>query len=129
MTPVYELQGNIHNSIKIDGDLLFPNVQTCVAVVAVNGGSMAGAHVTLADRTRLHEVAAALEAAVGGTPSIYAVGPVDGVYELTGLGGHVHAFNTPGFLEVRAVLNGSLEFFVRPIDGDAWQRLDTTLFS
>jgi hypothetical protein len=102
-------------------------VQTCVAVVAVYGGSMAGAHITLADRSRLGQVALALVTALGGQGEIYAVGPID-EYDLTALG-DVHSFRTPGFLEVRATLNGPAEFFVRPMGGGDWQRLDGTLFS
>ncbi len=128
MTPVYEMQGNIERSIKEDTDLVFPNVQTCVAAIAVHGGSMAGAHLTLADRNRLGQVGQALLNALGGDGSIYCVGPIDG-YDLDALGGNVSTFRTPGFLEVRATLNGAVEFFVRPIDGGDWQRLDMSLFA
>lgn len=127
MTDVFEMRGNIANSIVVDGDLRFPNVQTCVAVVAVHGGAMAGAHVTLADRNRLAAVGQALRAALGGDGMLYAVGPID-AYDL-GAMGDVRTFATPLFLEVRATINGAVEFFVRPIDGDAWQRLDVTLFN
>jgi hypothetical protein len=127
MTHVYETQGNLTRSIKVDNDLFFPNVQTCVAVVAVFGGYMAGAHVTLHDRSRLPAIAEALRAALGGAGTVYAVGPI-GPYDLSGLG-EVHTLTTPGFVEIRATLGVSVELWIRPTGGGDWQRLDGSLFS
>ena len=58
-TTVTEIRGSMRN-IEVDTELIFPNVQTCLAVVALCGTQLVGAHVTLGDRGRLAAVAAEL---------------------------------------------------------------------
>ena len=60
MPKVYELTGSMGGIVEDAAELVFPNVQTCVAVVAVVGSRLVGAHVTIADRRRLSQVAEAV---------------------------------------------------------------------
>ena len=53
-TYVYELRGSMSN-IEQDTDLIFPNIQTCLGVVAVVRGQLVGVHLTMADQGRLDQ--------------------------------------------------------------------------
>ena len=111
MRKVYELTGSLSN-IVVETDLLFPNVQTCVAVVAVASGQLVGAHVTLADRGRLLKVAQKLDQLSQGTPTVYVIGPVRG-YNLGPLTdiGRVYFHECPGFIDVSAaIVGGAVKF-------------------
>jgi hypothetical protein len=128
-TDVLEMRGgNPTGSIRSDTELTFPNVQSCMALVAVSGVTMAGVHVTLADRNRLGEVVVALRNFIGGDATLYVVGPTTD-YNMPALG-NARGFEPHCYVDVRAHLTGGLEFYVRPMGGaGAWQRLDMALFN
>ncbi|WP_437624150.1 hypothetical protein [Sorangium sp. So ce1151] len=129
-TTVYELMGSMRN-IAIDDELIFPNVQTCIALVAVAGGQMVGVHVTIADIERMSQVAEAVKRQ-GAVTDIYVVGPISPMYNIssfTNFGGTLHVYDTPGFIDVRARMIGSVVTFEqRPTGGHAWQAIPITSF-
>ncbi len=127
---VYEITGSMRN-VEEDDELIFPNVQTCVAVVAVVGGRLVGAHVTLADRARLSKVAE--EVRKRGIPSdLYVVGPVtSGSYNLSSFanfGGSPHICDTPGFIDVRARIAGGAVSFERRSGNGPWTAIHASEF-
>jgi hypothetical protein len=130
-TTCYELTGSM-TGIGTDTELVFPNVQTCVAVVAVVGQQLVGAHVTLADRSRLAKVAEKVKEK--GMPSdLYAVGPIlSGNYNVSSFanfGGTPHICDTPGFIDVRArLVNGTVLFERRPAGSGGWTEIKPSEF-
>jgi hypothetical protein len=82
-----------------DGVLIFPNVLSCIAVAAYAGGALAGAHVTVADQGNLARVREGLASAVGGTPTFYIAGPVDG-YDLSHFGDDVQVTRTESGIDI-----------------------------
>ncbi|WP_437509572.1 hypothetical protein [Sorangium sp. So ce1099] len=129
-TTVYELMGSMRN-IAVDDELIFPNVQTCIALVAVAGGQMVGVHVTIADIERMSQVAEAVKRQ-GTVTDIYVVGPITPMYNVSSfanLGGTLHVHDTPGFIDVRARMVGStVTFEKRSTAGHAWQEIPITSF-
>ncbi len=124
---VYELRGSMSN-IEADTELVFPNVQTCVALVLVCGGQLVGVHLTLGDRERLSKVARLVLGRYGTPSDLYVIGPIlGGGYNVSGLanfGGRPHVCNTPGFIDVRALYNGGQPTFeTRPAGGGGWTAL------
>ena len=131
-TTVYEITGSMRH-IEVDTELIFPNVQTCLAVVAVCGGQLVGAHVTLGDRARLAAVAAELKRRFGAPNQLYVVGPIhSGGYNVSSFanfGGVPHICNTAGFIDVRAqLIGGAVIFESRPTSGGAWMPIPATDF-
>jgi hypothetical protein len=98
-----------------DGVLIFPNVLSCIAVAAYAGGTLAGAHVTVADQGNLERVREGLVSAVGGgTPTFYIAGPVDG-YELGHFGDDVQVTRTEGGVDIRVKnVGGEIQISKRP---------------
>ncbi len=129
MANVYEMTGgDAANSIVLDNELIFPNVLTCMALVAINGGQMAGIHVTTLDAERMNEIGAALRAAVGDGARFIAIGPI-APYNLSALGSpDVRALCTAGGIDVRFTFNGNEECFLRPNSGGGWQKLANAVF-
>ena len=83
-----------------DGVLIFPNVLSCIAVAAYAGGTLAGAHVTVADQGDLERIRADLVSAVGGgIPTFYIAGPVDG-YELSHFGDDARVTRTESGVDI-----------------------------
>ena len=118
------------NNIEVDIDLVFPNVQTCVAIVAVASGQLIGAHVTLADRGRLLRVAQKMDQLSQGTPTVYVVGPVRG-YNLGPLTdiGRVYFHECPGFIDVSASITGGvLKFGKRATGAGGFEEIPLTSF-
>jgi hypothetical protein len=118
---VYELTGSMSNLVS-DTELVFPNVQTCVAVVAQVGNSLLGAHVTIADRGRLSELG---QRFAGNSPSaLYVVGPIFGTYNVSSFanfGAPTRVFDTPGYIDVRArVVGATVEVSTRPSGAVGW---------
>lgn len=125
MTLALELTGRL-NGIVSDNEIIFPNVQTCVALVAVIHGSLVGAHLTLANRRNLSEVATKIATDhPGPITDLYVVGPVIGgpggdynVSSFANFGGRIHLCLTecvPHGIDVRAVIQGgAVQFFRRP---------------
>jgi hypothetical protein len=109
MANVFELTGTISRNIVADAnELVFPNVQTCVALVAVIGNTMVGAHMTLADIGRVSKVAEEIKKR-GAPRDVYVVGPVLPRYNVSSIanfGGRPHLCDTPGFIDVRARIAG-----------------------
>jgi hypothetical protein len=134
-TMVYELTGSMRH-IEVGDDLVFPNVQTCIAVVAVVGGQMVGAHVTVADQGRMSKVAEEVQRR-GTVTDLYVVGPISGtpgfdpynVNSFANFGGTVHIYDTPGFIDVRAQMaGGGITFSKRPTGGHAWETIPLASF-
>ena len=132
-TKVLEIRGSMKN-IEIDTELIFPNVQTCLAVVALVGPQLVGAHVTLGDRPRLAAVANELRTRFGIPTELYVVGPIhSGGYNVSSFanfGGIAHICDKPGFIDVRAQLvGGAVTFESRPTkDGGAWTAIPASDF-
>jgi hypothetical protein len=128
---VYELTGLISRNVVVDDELVFPNVQTCIAVVAVIGGQLVGAHVTLGDRGRLSEVADEIQKR--GTPTdVYVVGPILPTYNVNSFanfGGQIHICDTQGFIDVRAVrTGGGVDFYSRDTGSATWMPIHHSSF-
>jgi hypothetical protein len=117
MPNVYELTGSMSNVVVDPYELVFPNVQTCLAVIGLSAATMIGAHVTIGDKGRLSQVAAKMVAAAGAPiTDVYVVGPSAG-YNLMVLtnAGHVRAHQCEGFIDVRARrFGGGLTFEKKP---------------
>ena len=131
-TTVTEIRGSMRN-IEVDTELIFPNVQTCLAVVALCGTQLVGAHVTLGDRTRLATVANELRTRFGVPNEIYVVGPIhSGGYNVSSFanfGGVPHICNVAGFIDVRAqLIAGEVTFESRPTAGGAWAPIPDASF-
>ncbi len=130
-TPVYELTGSMANIVSGD-DLIFPNVQTCVAVACWMGGSFVGVHVTLGDRSRLSAVADAVSHRYGRPSRVYVVGPIFDSYNVSAFanfGCPVSMFGTPGYIDVRASSNGGVpSLATRPTGGGAWTTIPDASF-
>jgi len=131
-TTVREITGLMRH-IEVDTELIFPNVQTCLAVVALCGTQMVGAHVTLGDRERLAKVAAELTRRFGAPNQIYVVGPIhSGGYNVSSFanfGGVPHICNVAGFIDVRAqLIAGAVTFESRPTSGGAWAAIPDANF-
>jgi hypothetical protein len=114
----YELTGGSNvGGIKTDTELIFPNVETCVAVVAVDGGSLVGAHVTLYDSKRMNGVAAAIGRTCNSNhPDIYVCGPGNN-HNLMALMdvGQVRGKVIDGFVDIKAsIVGGALQFYTKP---------------
>ena len=74
-TYVYELRGSLSN-VERDVELIFPNIQSCMAVIARAGGVLVGAHMTVGDRSRVAAVAQAVEDKARVKPTeVYLIGP------------------------------------------------------
>ena len=124
MPKVYELTGSMGGIVEDAAELVFPNVQTCVAVVAVVGSRLVGAHVTIADRRRLSQVAEAVRRR--GVPTeVYVVGPMFGAHNPLGpynvnsfanFGGNlrVHDCAAGTGIDVRVRLNRGVTFEKKP---------------
>ncbi len=113
-----ELTGSLRN-IVTDDDIIFPNVQTCVALIAVINGTLVGAHLTLINRRNLSAVANKIAADhPGAITDLYVVGPVlggpGGDYNpsaFANFGGQIHMCLTqcvPTGIDVRAVMAGGI---------------------
>jgi hypothetical protein len=131
-TTVREITGLMRN-IEVDTELIFPNVQTCLAVVALCGTQLVGAHVTLGDRERLAKVAAELTSRFGSPNELYVVGPIhSGGYNVSSFanfGGVPHICNVAGFIDVRAqLIGGAVTFESRPTSGGAWAAIPAASF-
>lgn len=97
-----------------DGVLIFPNVLSCIAVAAYAGGALAGAHVTVADQRNLERIRGDLAGAVGGTPTFYIAGPVDG-YDLSHFGDDVQVTRTESGVDIRVkTVGGEIQISKRP---------------
>ncbi len=130
MKRAIELTGRM-SGIVSDDEIIFPNVQTCVALVAVINGTLVGAHLTLANRRNLAEVAAKIRSGFpGAITDLYVVGPVVGgpggdynPSSFANFGGRIHMCLTecvPLGIDIRAVINGgTVEISRRPkAEGD-----------
>ena len=131
-TTVTEIRGSMHN-IEVDTELIFPNVQTCLAVVALCGPKMVGAHITLGDRKRLAKVAKELISRFGAPNELYVVGPIhSGGYNVSSFanfGGIAHICDMAGFIDVRAqLIGGAVTFESRPTSGGAWAAIPSASF-
>jgi hypothetical protein len=129
---VLEIRGSMSN-IEVDTELIFPNVQTCLAVVGLCGTQLVGVHVTLGDRGRLGVVAAELQKRFGNPSDIYVVGPIhSGGYNVSSFanfGGAAHICDMAGHIDVRAQLNaGTVTFESRPRAGGAWTAIPASNF-
>ena len=130
MAYVYEITGSMRN-IPVDTELIFPNIQTCIALTGVAGGNLVGAHATLADRTRMLRIGRAMQKRATGLSHIFVVGPAVG-YNLGPLidVARVHVLVTEAYIDVRAVATpGRPQFYKRPMNGDVWEAMDSKLFS
>lgn len=126
-TIVHELRGSMSN-LERDTELIFPNIQTCVAVIGVTaGGVLGGAHMTIGDRNRVAAIAVRLRAICGSNPSeVFILGPgLDG-WDLTpfknGGASTVKALDASalGFLDVHAAANGgSVTIGIQPRTGNS----------
>ena len=102
-----------------DDVLIFPNVLSCIAVAAYSGGVLAGAHVTVADQGNLGRVREGLENLVGGNPTFYIAGPVDG-YDLSHFGDDVKVTRTESGVDIRVKnVGGDIQISKRPAGGEA----------
>jgi hypothetical protein len=133
MKEVRELSGSMRG-VETDTELVFPNIQTCVAVVAVVGATLVGVHITLADRRRLSEVAELVKKQ-GTIADLYIVGPVVGPYNTSSFanfGGRPHLCATqpgPPWMDVRARLVGGAVHFARRDTGTtAWSPIPDSDF-
>lgn len=123
-TNVYEITGRMGN-IGVDTELIFPNVQTCLAVVAQYGAQLVGVHITLADRARLVKVAAEVQQRYGAPNELYVIGPIhSGGYNVSSFanfGGVAHICDLAGFIDIRAqLIGGAVTFESRPTSGGGW---------
>ena len=131
-TTVSEIRGSMVN-IEVDNELIFPNVQTCLAVVALCGAQLVGAHITLGDRGRLAKVAAEMQRRFGIPNQLYVIGPIhSGGYNVSSFanfGGVAHICDIAGFIDVRAqLLGGTVTFESRPTSGGAWAAIPAANF-
>lgn len=138
-TEVYEMMSSRApaDSIREDGELDFPNMLDCLAIVAVNGGAMAGIHVTWADaRDRFGAIGAALRERVGGEPVFYVAGNDITPYQdklVSALRSHnIHAAITGHVhpIVVRFSYQGTVSVAARPNGTQGmWQRLQPSPFA
>jgi hypothetical protein len=128
-TTVHELTGSMSN-IARDSELIFPNIQTCVAVVAFGGGGLlVGAHMTIADRSRVEQVAVRVRAKCSSNPrEIFVVGPSLATWSLNPFKNSGHATlktldaSKLGFFDLRARLDGgTIEFGIQPNNSNQTQ--------
>ena len=131
-TDVYELTGSMRN-IEVDDELIFPNVQTCLALVAVCGGQLVGVHMTIGDRRRTSDVARELTGRFGNPSDLYVVGPISSedynYSSFANFGGAPHLCNIPGYIDVRArMVGGRVEFAQRPMGGGDWTAIPADRF-
>lgn len=97
-----------------DGVLIFPNILSCIAVAAYAGGTLAGAHVTELDQGNLGRVQGDLARAVGGIPTFYIAGPVDG-YDLSHFGDNAQVTRTESGVDIRVKsVGGEIQISKRP---------------
>jgi len=130
-TYAYELTGSISNLVS-DLEIIFPNVLTCVAVVGYVRGALVGAHVTLADRTRLSQVASVMRSRYGTPSQLYVVGPIGSynVSSFANFGAPVRVSDMPGGIDVRATLNqGLVEFAKRPAGAGGFEPILDSAFT
>ena len=134
MAKVFELTGNIGRNLVTDTTLVFPNVLTCVAVVAVSGARLVGAHVTQADASRLSEVGKKVKEVAGLASDIYVIGnilPRYNVNSFANFGGRVRIHNCPGSIDVRASLDGGSVKFEKKLISEPetdYQEIPTSQF-
>ncbi|MBI1177753.1 hypothetical protein GC207_09980 [bacterium] len=133
MKEVKELTGSMRG-VETDTELVFPNIQTCVAVVAVVGPTLVGAHITLADRGRLSAVAELIKKQ-GPVADLYVVGPILGPYNVSSFanfGGRPHLCATPPgppWIDVRAkLIPGGVQFERRNTGTTAWSAIPDDQF-
>ena len=130
-TRVYELTGSFNN-IQTDTHLIFPNVQTCVAVVGASGGILVGVHATIGDKSRMRGIGERIARLCPGTPTIYVVGPVSGynLMPLVDYASGVRFYETPQFIDVEAKLdNGALSFGTGPVGAGTFTEIPLSDFS
>jgi|GEM_PF-6303478 len=124
---VSELRGSMSN-MERDSELIFPNIQTCVAVVGVMGnGELGGAHMTIADKTRVGAIAIRLRAICGSNPNeVYILGPGLAGWDFSpfknGGASSVRTLDASGlgFLDVHAEASGgSVAIGIQPRTGNS----------
>lgn len=128
-TYVHELRGSLSN-VEKDTELIFPNIQSCVAAIARVGGSLVGAHMTIGDRSRVAAVAAAVENKALARPAeVFLIGPNLGSWDFGpfkyGGAAVVRACDASllGYVDVKATLNGvSVKFGIQPNTTNATQK-------
>lgn len=120
-TWVYELRGSLAN-VERDTELIFPNIQTCMAAIGRVGGNLIGAHMTIGDRTRVAAVAQAVQNKGLAPPAeVWLIGPSTNQWDFGPFkyGGativRVCDASTLGFVDVRATLQGAtVKFGIQP---------------
>jgi hypothetical protein len=120
-TIVEELTGKLGHieTAGNDGALIYPNVQSCVAVAAHAGGTLVGAHVTTGDRRRLGDIRRALENLCP-FPTFYLAGHLDRYEDLDAFGPGARMVKAPGIVDVMVKLvGGQVKVFMRPSVGIA----------
>jgi len=131
-TQVLEIRGSMAN-IEVDDELIFPNVLSCLALVAVCGGQLVGVHMTINDRGRTSDVARELTGRFGNPSDLYVVGPISSedynYSSFANFGGTPHLCNIPGYIDVRARMVGDrVEFEQCPTGTGAWVAIPADQF-
>jgi len=128
-TYVHELRGFLSN-VEKDTELIFPNIQSCVAAIARIAGTLVGAHMTIGDRSRVAAVVAAVENKALVRPAeVFLIGPNLSAWDLSpfkyGGAATVRACDASllGDVDVKATLNGvSVRYGIQPNATNATQK-------
>lgn len=113
MANVYELTGGFNNIVQDLNQLVFPNVLTCMALVAYDGARLIGVHFTQLDQStaRVQGAWARVQAISAGNHDVYVAGPAWNGSLLTVLhpmAAMIRAGITPSGVDVRATLAGGV---------------------